>query len=372
MKRVLFLPFLQIPSGHHQVADSLIEGLRMIDPSIQCDKVDIFQYRSKWIEMLSSYMYLKWIHYFPGFYSWLYHKSVYTNVKENKRYRHYEALFLKAMKKLIHEKKPDIMICTHALPSYMLSQLKEKQVVSTPVINVYTDFFIHQLWGIKGIDFHFVPSKENKQSLIEKGVHPGRIFITGIPVHHKITKTHEFKFTKKYPETILITGGNLGVGFMDRLISSLERQSAFHYYILCGKNERLYQKLSAIKGPFTPFSYIESREHMNEIYEKSDAIVTKPGGVTISESLMKQLPIFVYHALPGQEEINLNQLSRLGVVHPINQSKTDPQLEKQIHAFFSDQHLIDQYKENVLDYHRDMVNIDPPHLLYQLMENHVL
>lgn len=47
---------------------------------------------------------------------------------------------------------------------------------------------------------------------------------------------------------------------------------------------------------------------MNQLYNKADAILTKPGGVTISEALQKKLPILVHTSLPGQEEINLDYL----------------------------------------------------------------
>ena len=43
---------------------------------------------------------------------------------------------------------------------------------------------------------------------------------------------------------------------------------------------------------------------MNVLYDKADAIITKPGGITITECLWKQVPIFVYEALPGPEEMN--------------------------------------------------------------------
>ncbi|GAC43319.1 UDP-N-acetylglucosamine:LPS N-acetylglucosamine transferase [Paenibacillus popilliae ATCC 14706] len=47
---------------------------------------------------------------------------------------------------------------------------------------------------------------------------------------------------------------------------------------------------------------------MNDLYNQADAVLAKPGGVTVSECLYKKVPILVYHALPGQEEINLLHL----------------------------------------------------------------
>jgi processive 1,2-diacylglycerol beta-glucosyltransferase len=60
---------------------------------------------------------------------------------------------------------------------------------------------------------------------------------------------------------------------------------------------------------------------MNDLYDQIDAILTKPGGVTISESLFKRKPIMIYDALPGQEEINLKQLKDLSLVFHLNKQK---------------------------------------------------
>ncbi len=53
-KSILFLPFLQIPSGHHQVANALIDEILQIHPQIRCDKVDILAYSYGKIESLVS------------------------------------------------------------------------------------------------------------------------------------------------------------------------------------------------------------------------------------------------------------------------------------------------------------------------------
>ena len=72
------------------------------------------------------------------------------------------------MEQLLAEEKPDLIVCTHGFPSYLLSQLKMKGKCNVPIINVYTDFFINNVWGKEGIDLHFLPSKEVKEQLIKK------------------------------------------------------------------------------------------------------------------------------------------------------------------------------------------------------------
>ncbi|WP_078546297.1 MGDG synthase family glycosyltransferase [Litchfieldia alkalitelluris] len=315
MKRILFLPFLQIPSGHHQVADSLTSIITSLDQSLECEKIDILQYSYGKIEALVSSVYLKWIHTLPNTYHWLYQKQVYNEGKEKKSYKLYEQLFLPFMKRLIQEKNPDIIICSHALPSYMLNVLKKNKMINTPIINVYTDYFIHSFWGKKYIDYHFVPHEALKETLKENGVEEHKIYITGIPVHPLITRSNIKDFTNYKNCTVM--GGSLGVGMIEKLIPKMAKSEKINYRILCGKNETLYKKVKQLNNPLIEaFPYISSRKEMNRIYKETDVVITKPGGITISECLSKGIPALIYHALPGQEQINLHELKKQHLVIP--------------------------------------------------------
>lgn len=370
-KTILFLPFLQIPSGHHQVAKALMDGIQENQPHIKCEKVDILSYSFGKVEALVSNTYLKWIHAFPGLYSRVYRSSVYKNVDEKKRFRLYEKLFLPYMRKLLEEIQPDAIVCTHGLPSYMLNYLKEKKEITIPVINVYTDYFIHSVWGIHHIDYHFVPTHHMKDFLKQKGLNTDRIFLTGIPIHHKITRKeeHSREFDHSSPLSILITGGNLGVGAIDDLITKIGTNSNFHFYVLCGTNKTLYQKLkNRHQNNISPIGYIECREKMNELYDKMDGVVTKPGGVTISECLFKRKPIFIYHALPGQEEINVQMLEKSGLIFQLKQWKNDNQsLEDQLYPFFQNNTLLVSYQERIKEYHKNIIEKVPSQIIEELL-----
>ncbi|MGH1145086.1 MGDG synthase family glycosyltransferase [Bacillus pseudomycoides] len=369
-KTILFLPFLQIPSGHHQVAHALMEGIQKDQFNIKCDQVDILSYSYGRIEALVSNVYLKWIKEFPDFYNWIYQNSVYKNVEENKRYRLYELLFVPFMRRLIRDKQPDLIICTHALPSYILNYLKEKGELKTPVINVYTDYFIHSCWGIEHNDFHFVPSHHMKEFLKKKGVNDEQIFITGIPIHNNIKKQKEYIMnTASSAWSVLITGGSLGVGAIEDLIHKIGTETKIHFYVLCGKNANLYQKLQQLqRDNITPLKYITSREKMNKLYDQIDAIVTKPGGVTISESLFKRKPIFIYHVLPGQEEINLQQLKKLGVIFHLNKWGDERgKFDEQLHSFFQNENQLQRYQKRITEYHRQLINKEPSQIIKELI-----
>ncbi|MGM1050690.1 MAG: MGDG synthase family glycosyltransferase [Bacillota bacterium] len=356
MKKVLIMPILTMPSGHHQVADTITECIQYTDSSIVCEKIDILSYSFGNLESLVSGLYVKWIHLFPDLYSWTYKKLAYRNVHNEKQFHLYEILFQKYMHKLILEKQPDFVICTHCLPSYIASRLKKLGLLHVPVINAYTDFFINDIWGIQEIDFHFVPDRHTKQTLLSRGVREEQIFITGIPVHPIITKSNKVKIKPDSLITVLITGGSLGAGLIKYLIDKTMPNGNVHYKVLCGKNICLYEELLRLNHThITPLPYIESKEEMNNLYNQVDVILTKPGGVTISECLCKGIPIVVYHTLPGQEEINLRHLEHLGLVFYWNDWDKG-NIEDYIIGLADNK--FEKLKKNITEYHLHLTDND--------------
>lgn len=353
MKRILFMPFLQIPSGHHQVANGIIDSLQ-INNQFECEKIDILSYSYGKVEVIVSNFYIKWIHLFPAIYSWLYRKTVYKNNNDTKRFYLYEWLLLSQMEKLIKEKNPHLIICTHALPSYLLNLLKEKSEIPIPVINIYTDYFINHLWGVKFIDYHFVPTNEIKEALIERGVKPDSILVTGIPIHPHFKENIEVdKSNNEF--SVLICGGNLGAGLMKTFVKKLRPEGKIRYTVLCGENYKLLNWIQQQNYPFIQaLPYISSKEKMNKLYNSVDAIITKPGGVTISECLYKKIPIFIYHELPGQEEINLQNLKKWGLVYHLENWKKTPNFEEKIIQILSSERHQKQFKRHLDNYHQNL------------------
>ncbi|WP_085991544.1 MGDG synthase family glycosyltransferase [Oceanobacillus senegalensis] len=330
MIRVLFMPLLQIPSGHHHVADTISAQLKQNDETtgeFYCEKLEILSHCYGPMEKLISSLYLKFIHTVPNIYSKLYKIAAVKGTKR-KHYSIYDQLFLKKLWNAIREKNPHVVICSHALPSYLLNRLKEKKQWSGTVINVYTDYFVNDLWGLEQIDYHFAPCHEVKQYLMDKGIPKHRIVLTGIPID-PIFRNQPIRDTKKDKFSILISGGNMGAGSMDKLIHRLKPQGDLIYYVLCGKNKKLFQKLDQQNHPsIIPLPYLDSKSKMNQLYDTVDAVITKPGGVTITECLWKKLPILIYEALPGQEEFNLRYLIEQRFAFHLNDF--NPPIEKKI------------------------------------------
>ncbi|MGV3466280.1 MAG: MGDG synthase family glycosyltransferase [Heyndrickxia sp.] len=351
MKKVLVFPFMRMPSGHHQVAEAVIHLLNENMNEMVINKMDFLTYTSNKLERIITNSYLKWIRYAPGTYEWAYKHLFYSGASVKVRWYHH--LFLTKMKQLIEEEQPDLIICTHGFPSLLLSHLKQKGKLQTPVVNVYTDFFINSVWGKKGIDAHFVPNQQIKTRLMDEYQIPEtKVFVTGIPVHGDFKKAEhhmEWQHTRK---KVLVSGGSSGLGDILAMLQEAKESNRFEYIVLCGKNRRLFQEISSWNlSHIHPVSYVTSRLDMNALYDQVDAIITKPGGVTVSEALQKRLPIFIHSALPGQEEINLKFLKQRGLVFELHHEKS---FEKQLFAILDNRKILSQLFERMDSYFQGM------------------
>ena len=63
----------------------------------------------------------------------------------------------------------------------------------------------------------------------------------------------------------------------------------FKVTIICGKNKVLYRKLSRqTPQHITVYGYVTN---MAELIYQADAVITKPGGLTVTEALFMQNPL---------------------------------------------------------------------------------
>ncbi|KKK39402.1 hypothetical protein WQ57_04030 [Mesobacillus campisalis] len=309
MTKVLLLPFLQMPSGHHQAADAVSAYIRDLDNQAVIKKVDIFKYTSRLAEQFTTSLYLKAIRMAPAIYSRIYQYNACTPKDAGRRFFLYEGFFLKSMKRLLQEENPDLIVCTHCLPSYLLNRLKMIGMLRVPVVNAYTDYFINNVWGVSDIDLHLTPSHAMRDELMHKGVSSERVAVTGIPVHPEMTRENDGGERAGTPFQVLVSGGHLGVGPVEELFDAASLSGRITYVILCGKNKGLYERIAGMGSPFLqPIPYVSLRSEMNRIYNQADLVLSKPGGVTISECLRKQVPLCLLKALPGQEEKNREYL----------------------------------------------------------------
>lgn len=226
------------------------------------------------------------------------------------------SLFANELLPVIVNYDPDIIISTHPFSTEMISHLKGKNKISTPLICLMTDYGVHKAWICDNVDAYVVASEDMVADLKTFGVSEEKIYPFGIPVMNVFFEKQdremllrEMNLDEKIP-TILFMAGSFGVSNIINLYRSIVSLNIpLQLIVITGKNKRLYEAFeeeiqdSPIKTKLVYFTNeVEKYMHV------SDLIVTKPGGLTVSEALACNLPLAVFDAIPGQEEDNANFL----------------------------------------------------------------
>ena len=197
-----------------------------------------------------------------------------------------------------------------------------------------------------------------KQEIVENNNIPAsKIFATGIPLSNKFLKHYNkknimenFSLNPEKKVILFFGGGEFGLG-RERTLKILEAfiLNIFDKYqivAIAGKNEKmkedfkaLVKKLNAEQNVLT----LGFTSQVPELMSISDLVVTKPGGLTSTESLASGLPIIAINPIPGQEEENARFLENAGVAIWIK--KTD-YYDKIISNILSDHNKLKELKIN--------------------------
>ena len=216
----------------------------------------------------------------------------------------------------IEECAPDAVISTHPFVSEMVSHLKETGCLDVPLITVMTDYGPHRAWIGSHVDAYVVSNADMIPPMEAMGVDRSRIYPFGIPVEDVFfTKADKPALRKKFGldpalPTILIMAGSFGVTNVLGIYRQITRTDIpFQCVVITGRNEKLYAAFAdEIETSPKKTKLIFFTDEVENYMHASDLLITKPGGLTVSEALACSVPLAVFDAIPGQEEDNADFL----------------------------------------------------------------
>jgi len=252
------------------------------------------------------------------------------------------------------KEKFDIAISTHFFPTEVISHLKYKGALDIPLINLVTDFKFHLFWLAKRVDRYLVSAESTKRELISKGIKDDIIEAYGMPVRRKFSRVVSKDRARKDLDiqneifTILVMGGGLGVGPILEIVMKLQSlECECQIIAVCGHNKRLFSDLNELRKSFSKKTKVFGFCHnIDIIMSASDIIVSKVGGITASESLIKGLPVIGVRPIPGQEMGNMSFLLEHGVgFHLKNLEDLNDQVMDFVNKVKDDDRLRDKMQE---------------------------
>ena len=336
MKILIF--YASYGGGHLNAAKSINDYIINNYPNNDVELIDCMKYVNKTIEKLTTAAYREMAKKAPWAWGKIYSDSqkgplAHLSSRSNK------IMAIKLLR-LLREKQPDVIISTHPFGSQMCSYLKRKNKITAKIATIMTDFSPHDQWlvGHESTDYFFVANDKMKNYLISKGITENKISVTGIPISNRFLKTYnkkeildaynlsEDKFT-----VLFFGGGEFGLGktktaeiFESFVQESLKNK--IQIIAIAGKNPKMKASFKEIVSKYSVnttttnttditnnVKILEFTNQVPELMSISDLVVTKPGGLTTSESLASHLPMLIINPIPGQEEENAEFLEDKGI-----------------------------------------------------------
>jgi len=303
---------LRAGAGHVKAAEALKKAFDKIASKVETKVIDFLDYSTILSKKFYSDLYIDIVNKAPDLYAWLYKRITPTSTTFRLLFDRINAA---KFKKYILEYQPDVVIATHFVPANLLTFWRKTYKLKYKVGIVVTDYEAHCLWADKQADFYAVATKEVKKSLIKFGIDAEIIKEIGIPIDLKFLKRYSKnkiykKFGLKKKFTISIFSGGFGMGPIEKIFENLNNLSEdFQLIVLAGKNKELFSHLKKAAQRETKkiliFGFVDNIE---EVMAISDIIITKAGGLTVTECLAMGVPLMISNPISGQEEANSRYL----------------------------------------------------------------
>jgi len=226
-------------------------------------------------------------------------------------------LFSNLLYPTVEQYGPDVIVTTHPFSTEMAAALKADGLVTAPLICIITDYGAHRAYIADEVDAYLVAGSHMLPELEGFGVPAEKVYPFGIPVHgvffdqgDQAMLLRQLNFDPALP-TLLFMAGSFGVSNIIRLYRELgATQAPMQIIVITGRNKRLYEAFEKeiAQNPAVPTRLLYFTDEVEKYMHAADLLVTKPGGLTVSEALACNLPMAVFDAIPGQEEDNANFL----------------------------------------------------------------
>ena len=180
-----------------------------------------------------------------------------------------------------------------------------------PILAVQTDFHAEPPWVQPEIDAYCVASEEARKQLTGWGVSPNRVLLCGIPVDpafslpfEKAELARALGLDARRP-VVLVMGGGMGPAPLDEIIASLEVcRLPLQVIAVAGRNRELRERLERLQGRVALDLHLFGwTDTVPELMAVADLLITKPGGLTASETLALGFPVILQPPLPGPAEL---------------------------------------------------------------------
>lgn len=319
-KRVLLLS-CNTGEGHNSCAKAIKEAFD--ERNMQCDLVDALEFVSpwfaKWVSRGHTYIYRHHPRLFRIGYRF---SEKHPELFKEKSFVHgLLSLSCDPLASYIWDRGYDIVICPHVFSALMLTTSMQRNGLKLRTGFVATDYTRSPSMERSDLDWYFVPDETLIRDFCVPPVTAEKIIASGIPVRQQIYARMDRNQAKQHygiPENarhLLVMCGSMGCGPLKWLLALLKIDLKPDQYItvVCGTNQKLKAYLDKHHSGDPHIRIYGYRNDISLLMDSADLYMTKPGGLSVTEAAVKNLPMVMINAVAGCEEYNKNFFVKNGL-----------------------------------------------------------
>lgn len=301
-------------NGHLQVTNSIVKQFGEMNLNhLTVIEHDLFLEAHPIMTSIAKQWYINSFKYFRNMYKFFYYSR--PEQIDKCFYKYYG---LNKLLNLLIKEKPDLILLT--FPTPVVSVLTEQFNLNIPIATVITDYRLHKNWVTPHSNRYYVATKDLKNEIHSIGIDEKDIKVTGIPISKQFEESIDrYRWLTKHKldpdkKVILMSAGAFGVstGF-STMISKIDMYAKdAQVVMICGNSKSLKNELSTHFKGNKNVLILGYTKHMNEWMATSQLMITKPGGITISEAFSRHLPLIFLNPAPGQELENADYFEQKG------------------------------------------------------------
>ena len=265
----------------------------------------------------------------------------------------------KKLKEDIISFQPDLLISSHFFGNIIVGMLNKKKLTNAKIISIMCDYVSHEMWlkDEKSVDAFIVSNDIVKKQLIDEKINAKKIYAYGLPLSERFKNINDITSIKvKYQVNnrkktfLFFAGGSIGSSFSyEYLKKLLSKKYDINIIYVCGKNEKLKQKVQKLvaKNNYSNINVIGFSNEVNNLLNISDVVITKPGGLSITECLEMKKPMLLIPGNGGQEIYNARFICKNG--YGIN-CKSPRKLTRCVGNLIYKKHLLNNMKIKLNSY----------------------
>ena len=229
-------------------------------------------------------------------------------------------LYAKKLYDYIKTNHFDVVVCVHLFPAEAITALKRNMQLDIPSYFIMTDYTCIPFLQETDLDYYIIPHEHLIEEFAEKGLPREKIVPIGIPIDEKkfSTRLPKPKARTQIIQSIsnsnlrseghwyLVMSGSMGFGNVEQLIAQLLQDIRPEDTIICvcGRNESLLHSLQGQFAEQHQLCLLGFTNQVSILMDAADVVFTKPGGITSTEAIVKNIPLIHTHPIPGLENHN--------------------------------------------------------------------